>query len=216
MAYASYARGYKAGGFNLDRERTRQPDVNPAHAPAASPRYRIRSFDKELVDSYELGVKTQWARQQPAAERRGVLPGLHGLPAQHVHRPAVRRDLAAAGRLAGRRPRHRVVHAARAAEPARRRDLRRDGRSRTSARPTAFFRPEREDDPLSFAPEWSASLSATFEQPIGASLLFRANIGAKYTSEYNTGSNLDPRKIQDALHAGECTHRLRRRGRAAG
>ena len=43
------------------------------------------------------------------------------------------------------------------------------------------------------------SLSATFEQPIGAALLFRANVGAKYTSEYNTGSNLDPRKIQDAL-----------------
>ncbi len=51
---------------------------------------------------------------------------------------------------------------------------------------------------MSFAPEWSASLSATFEQPIGATLLFRANVGAKYTSEYNTGSNLDPRKIQDA------------------
>jgi outer membrane receptor protein involved in Fe transport len=62
-----------------------------------------------------------------------------------------------------------------------------------------FFRPEREDDTLSFAPEWSGSLAATFEQPIGTNLLFRANIGAKYTSEYNTGSNLDPRKIQDAL-----------------
>ena len=43
-------------------------------------------------------------------------------------------------------------------------------------------------------------------QPVGdvraadrRSLLFRANVGAKYTSEYNTGSNLDPRKIQDAL-----------------
>jgi outer membrane receptor protein involved in Fe transport len=63
----------------------------------------------------------------------------------------------------------------------------------------AFFRPERKDDTLSFAPEWSASLSATFEQPIGANLLFRTNVGAKHTSEYNTGSNLDPRKMQGAL-----------------
>ena len=29
--------------------------------------------------------------------------------------------------------------------------------------------------------------------------MLRGNIGAKYTSEYNTGSNLDPRKAQDAL-----------------
>jgi outer membrane receptor for ferric coprogen and ferric-rhodotorulic acid len=63
----------------------------------------------------------------------------------------------------------------------------------------AFFRPEREDDTLSFAPEYSASLSATYEQPIGNNLLIRGNIGARYTSEYNTGSNLDPRKIQDAM-----------------
>ncbi len=63
----------------------------------------------------------------------------------------------------------------------------------------AFFRPERKDDTLSFAPKWSASLSATYEQPIGNSLLLRGNIGARYTSEYNTGSNLDPRKIQDAM-----------------
>jgi outer membrane receptor protein involved in Fe transport len=63
----------------------------------------------------------------------------------------------------------------------------------------AFFRPERRDDRLSFAPKWSASLAATFEQPIGSNFLFRSNIGAKYTSEYNTGSNLDPRKLQDAL-----------------
>jgi iron complex outermembrane receptor protein len=62
----------------------------------------------------------------------------------------------------------------------------------------AFFRPEREDDTLSFAPEISATLAATFEQPIGSYVL-RTIIGAKYTSEYNTGSNLDPRKIQDAF-----------------
>jgi iron complex outermembrane receptor protein len=62
-----------------------------------------------------------------------------------------------------------------------------------------FFRRERQDDTLSFAPEISASVSATFEQPIGGNYLFRSNIGAKYTSEYNTGSNLDPRKIQEAL-----------------
>jgi iron complex outermembrane receptor protein len=62
-----------------------------------------------------------------------------------------------------------------------------------------FFRPERIDDTLSFAPELTGSVLATFEQPIGSNYLFRSSLGAKYTSEYNTGSNLDPRKNQEAL-----------------
>jgi len=52
---------------------------------------------------------------------------------------------------------------------------------------------------LSFAPKWSGSLSATFEQPFAASMLFRANVGAKYMSEYNTGSNLARNKTQGAM-----------------
>jgi outer membrane receptor protein involved in Fe transport len=62
-----------------------------------------------------------------------------------------------------------------------------------------LFAQNRADDTLSFAPEWSASLSATFEQPLGSDLTWRTNVGAKYTSEYNTGSNLVPQKMQDAL-----------------
>jgi outer membrane receptor protein involved in Fe transport len=47
LAYASYSRGYKAGGFNLDRSA-----LNPA-APSAS----VLQFQPELVDSFELGFK---------------------------------------------------------------------------------------------------------------------------------------------------------------
>ncbi len=112
------------------------------------------SFGNETVDSYELGVKTRVGRQQPAGERRRVLSGLQRLPAQYLHRPAVRRDLAAAGGVSGRGCRLRVVHAARATEL--------QG-GVTYAETTiedfggpanlAFFRPERKDDTLSFAPE---------------------------------------------------------------
>jgi outer membrane receptor protein involved in Fe transport len=69
----------------------------------------------------------------------------------------------------------------------------------TTLDPTqGVFSAARKNDRLSFAPEWSASLSATFEQPVGDSFLFRANVGAKYLSQYNTGSNLDPNKLQGA------------------
>ncbi|WP_085810036.1 TonB-dependent receptor [Sphingomonas sp. TZW2008] len=53
MLYASYSRGYKAGGYNLDRsELAPNAFAPPTNAGAA----RLR-FDPELVNSYEAGVK---------------------------------------------------------------------------------------------------------------------------------------------------------------
>ncbi|WBH17892.1 TonB-dependent receptor [Sphingomonas radiodurans] len=53
MFYASYSRGYKAGGYNLDRsELAPNAFAPPTNAGAA----RLR-FDPELVNSYEAGLK---------------------------------------------------------------------------------------------------------------------------------------------------------------
>ena len=49
---------------------------------------------------------------------------------------------------------------------------------------------------LSLAPLWSASLSGTYTQPLGERFKARLNVGAKYSSGYNTGSDLDPGKYQ--------------------
>lgn len=49
-AYASVSRGYKGGGFNLDRNFA---SVFTGGAPDTS-------FAAELVDAYEVGVKTSW------------------------------------------------------------------------------------------------------------------------------------------------------------
>jgi outer membrane receptor protein involved in Fe transport len=51
---------------------------------------------------------------------------------------------------------------------------------------------------LSFAPKWTAGVAATYEHPLNASLKWRLNVGTKYLSEYNTGSDLNPLKMQDA------------------
>jgi outer membrane receptor protein involved in Fe transport len=51
---------------------------------------------------------------------------------------------------------------------------------------------------LSFAPLWSGVASATYTVPVSSSLQFHANVNEKYSSSYNTGSDLDPRKIQGA------------------
>src|SRR5690606_31079466 len=49
-AYASVSRGYKGGGFNLDRDFS---NIFTGGAPDTS-------FDAELVDAYEVGIKTGW------------------------------------------------------------------------------------------------------------------------------------------------------------
>jgi outer membrane receptor protein involved in Fe transport len=49
---------------------------------------------------------------------------------------------------------------------------------------------------LSFAPLWSASLAATLERPVADGLTASGTVDVKYSSSYNTGSDLDPRKVQ--------------------
>jgi len=198
MSYLSYARGYKGGGFNLERERTNSNVSNSPALGAPIAVDRDTSFNEELVDSYELGLKTTWADnslllnsalfyQDYQDFQLNTFTGLQfvvtsvpqvvsqGVDVDVLWYTPIRQLTLSGG----------VTYAETTIE-----DF-------GTALP--FFRPERKDDTLSFAPELSASLSATFEQPIGSNYLLRSNIGAKYTSEYNTGSNLDPRKIQDAL-----------------
>lgn len=58
MVYASYSRGYKAGGFNLDRSALKSPILPFAATPGgAQALVGNLQFDPELVDSYEVGAK---------------------------------------------------------------------------------------------------------------------------------------------------------------
>ena len=63
LVYGSFSRGYKAGGFNLDRSAFTNPTgqlalpigfVNPANSAFYS---QTLQFDEETVDAYEIGVK---------------------------------------------------------------------------------------------------------------------------------------------------------------
>ncbi|MFS0737952.1 TonB-dependent receptor [Sphingomonas sp. 1P06PA] len=52
LTYASYSRGYKAGGFNLDRA----PLFNPATLQSTTD-LDVLKFEPEKVDAYEIGAK---------------------------------------------------------------------------------------------------------------------------------------------------------------
>lgn len=57
LLYGSYSRGYKAGGFNLDRSALGNPAERRGNGDVAN-----LAFDPEIVDAYELGLKYQGAR----------------------------------------------------------------------------------------------------------------------------------------------------------
>jgi outer membrane receptor protein involved in Fe transport len=191
MSYLSYAKGYKASGYNLDRTRA---------TPLAPSVITDTSFAEELVDSYELGVKTNLAGNSLLLNAAvfyqdyqdfqlntftGIQFVVRSLP--QVVSQGVDFDMLWFTPLEQLSLQGGITYAETEIED-----------FGTTLGETGVFSAARENDRLSFAPELSASLSATFEQPVGGSFLIRANIGAKYLSEYNTGSNLDPAKIQDA------------------
>ena len=57
MLYASYSRGYKAGGFNLDRSALKVPIIPFATLGGAQALVGGLQFDQEINNAYEVGIK---------------------------------------------------------------------------------------------------------------------------------------------------------------
>jgi outer membrane receptor protein involved in Fe transport len=196
FTYASYARGYKGGGFNLDR--TQSSNGLPSGGPGVVP-ITDTSFAAEFVDSYEIGMKntlfnrsvlfnvtgfyqkfsdfqlntflgTSFAvRSVPEVTSKGVdVDFLWFTPVRGL---SIQSGLSYAKTLYGDDPIPNDPTNALALLPGSR---------------------------LSLAPEWSGSASLTYEHPVGDTLKGRFNVGAKYSSDYNTGSDLFPPKSQKA------------------
>jgi outer membrane receptor protein involved in Fe transport len=198
MTYASAARGYKAGGFNLDRV---QSNTGLSSGGQGIIPVNDTSFPGEFVDSYELGAKTTWAggdllinatafHQTYSGFQLNSFLGTsfvvrsipevvsQGVDADVLWQPT--RALLLQGGL---------TYA--------------DTRYGDEVPGGDFIAPagnlyKLPGNRISFAPLWSGSASITYEQDLGADLVGRFNIGAKYMSEHNTGSDLDPEKVQEA------------------
>lgn len=59
MGYATYSRGFKAGGVNIDNTAAGTRMNNPEEIPGAVP--LDPTYKPEYIDGYELGLKTQYA-----------------------------------------------------------------------------------------------------------------------------------------------------------
>lgn len=193
MAYVSAARGYKAGGFNLDRAQsaTGVNDGSLGIKPVAD-----TSFPGEFVDSYELGAKTTWMDGNLLVDTTlfesnytnfqlnsfiGTSFVVRSIP--HLRTHGLDTDVMWQTPITG---------------------LSMQGGF-------TYLKSHYGDDPLpdaalsllpgstaSFAPEWQATLAAAYQWDFSQSVFGRLHIGAKYSSDYNTGSDLAPQKMQSA------------------
>jgi outer membrane receptor protein involved in Fe transport len=192
MAYASWANGYKAGGFNLARVTSTglTPDFDT-------------EFPRETVKSYELGIKSMLANrslrlnasvfdQKYTNFQMNTYTGIQFVVSsiRSVESKGAEFDTAWATPLSGLSLSGGVTYAFT--------NITDFGGSLPLFAPNQATALHRMNDRLSFAPLWSGVVAATYTVPLSSSLEFHANVNEKYSSSYNTGSDLDPLKIQGA------------------
>jgi iron complex outermembrane receptor protein len=206
MVYVSGANGYKAGGYNLSRV------TFPADPTSANPLSQIgllpndsTHFPRETVDSGEVGIKTtlfdKTLRLNAAAFYQrytdfqlNTFTGIQFVVTSldRVISKGVDVDFAWATPLSGLTLAGGVTQ-----------DLT-NITNFGNALPDFCGGPgngctARDNNRLSFAPLWSGALSASYQIPISSTLGIRTSVEEKYNSSYNTGSDLDPRKIQQGF-----------------
>ena len=197
FTYASFARGYKGGGFNLDR--TQSSNGLPSGGAGVTPIYDT-SFPGEFVDSYELGVKNTLFNRTVLFNVSGFYQKftdfqlntflgtsfvVRSIP--EVKSKGVDADFLWFTPVKGLMVQSGFTYA-----------LTKYGDQPIPNDPgnaLALLPGSR----MSLAPKYSASGSMTYETPLGDNLKARFNIGAKYSSAYNTGSDLFPPKVQKAF-----------------
>jgi outer membrane receptor protein involved in Fe transport len=189
MAYVSYARGYKAGGFNLDRERTGSSPADPATQLDAD-----TAFDKETVDSYEIGFKSNWLDDTLLVNATYFDQTYEGFQLNTY--TGLQFIVTSIPEVTSKGFDFDFVWLAPIEELTIQGGVTNADTKYADFTPGPGVSPRLPNNRLSFAPEWSATVSATYEQDISANLLWRANLGVKWMSEYNTGSDLNPLKLQ--------------------
>jgi iron complex outermembrane receptor protein len=211
MTYISGANGYKAGGYNLSRV-TDPASVPPPGTPplkalfdevGLTPNFDTH-FPRETVQSFEAGIKTTLFDktlrlnaavfyQKYTDFQLNTFTGIQFVVTSldKVVSKGVDVDFAWATPISGLTLAGGVTQ-----------DLTNIDNF-GNALPDFCGGPgngctARDNNRLSFAPLWSGALSASYLIPLGT-LGLRTSVEEKYNSSYNTGSDLDPRKIQQGF-----------------
>jgi outer membrane receptor protein involved in Fe transport len=202
MVYASAANGYKAGGYNLSRVTGAMSLTDPL---GLTPDYDTH-FPRETVESGEVGIKTtlfnKTLRLNAAAFYQrytdfqlNTFTGIQFVVTSldRVVSKGVDVDFAWATPLSG------LTIAGGVTQDLTNIDNFGNAEPDFCGGPNNTGCTARDNNRLSFAPLWSGSLSATYLLPVSGTLGIRSSVEEKYNSSYNTGSDLDPRKIQEGF-----------------
>lgn len=197
LAYGTLSRGYKAGGFNLDRFTQAGSSAVDFTSVLADPTSYPAQFDPEIVNSFELGFKTEWANDTVLANfyifrsdfetyQLNTFNGIgffvtsidgaqtQGAEAELLWFPESMPGLTLQGG---------VTYA----------DATYD-----EFAPTGTADVDRlSGQNFSLAPEWYTSGSVTYEGNLENGMTWLAHLDGRWVSEQNTGSDLDPEKIQE-------------------
>jgi iron complex outermembrane receptor protein len=206
MTYVSGANGYKAGGYNLSR--VTQPQTAPGVGTLLDQLGLTPNFDthfpRETVESFEAGIKTTLFDktlrlnaavfyQKYTDFQLNTFTGIQFVVTSldKVVSKGVDVDFAWATPISGLTLAGGITQ-----------DLTNIDNF-GNALPDFCGGPKnactaRDNNRLSFAPLWSGALSASYLVPLGT-LGVRTSVEEKYNSSYNTGSDLDPRKIQQGF-----------------
>ncbi|WP_297800057.1 TonB-dependent receptor [uncultured Brevundimonas sp.] len=192
MLYGSYAKGYKSFGYNMDRVQT---GVTPSNSLL---------FPSETVDSYEIGLKNTLFNRKVLLNITyfdqtfedfqlntflGTAFVVESIP--ELTSRGVDADFAWFTPVEGLVLSGGVTYADTKYSNFTAADLFNPGNfPQLSLLPGAR---------ASFAPEWSATASVAFDRAVGNGLRVGFNLSGKYMTEYNTGSDLLPYKMQDAF-----------------
>lgn len=185
MVYAGYARGYKAGGFNLDRERIAigEPDPDTSFAP-------------EFADAYEIGAKSTLLDgrlllngalfdERFEGYQYNLFTGLTflvtGIP--EVRSRGADLDMNWRTPLEGLTVQGGMTYA--------------ETQYGDFTAPPGLS-PSIPGTQIPNAPRWSGMLGGAYEHALDAGLRMRASVNLRHTSRYPM-SSADPSRTQDAL-----------------
>lgn len=212
-SYASFSRGYKAGGFNLDRAFSNVVGgVNTSIVSGATGAQTIAqpdtSFEAETVDAYEIGLKTQWFNKALTANlalfhqtfenfQLNTFTGIsfvvtsvpevvsQGAELDFFLRTPIE-GLTVSGGMAYTVAEY-TKNLGSAAQP----------NTFLGRNPNLYFLPGSQ---LTSAPVWTFGSAINYERSVfNDNALLKTYVDFRYSSEYFTGSNVDPRKLQSGI-----------------
>jgi outer membrane receptor protein involved in Fe transport len=187
MIYASYARGFKAGGLNLDRA------FDTGATPGTLAAWDTR-FAPETVDTFEVGLKTEGFDNSllfniTAFSSRfndfqlntftGTSFVVNSVPT--VKSDGVEVELLFLPNIDGLTIQGGMTYS--------------DTRYGTEVGTPANLSGQQ----MSLSPRLYANAAVTYEQPLGANMVWRVHVDGRAVSSYNTGSDLDAAKRQDGF-----------------